>query len=149
MKFLRSLVLVTLIFCFAFYGYAEEINFSTMSDKELIDIQGALESEMNSRGIDKNNLMMAGVYVAGTDIKTGEYIFTNVDDVSYFVYGVYKDQNTYEEILKLKNEVEDFTIPLKTIYYDEFSRVVLEEGNILYVVRGMAKVEGQKPDWKP
>lgn len=149
MKFLRSLVLVTLIFCFACYCYSEGLDYSGMTDADLIKIQGILESEMNSRGIDKNNLLMTGIYVVGIDIKSGEYIFTNVSDRDFFVYSVYKDMAQYDKVIELEKEIEDFIAPSIVVFNNEFSRVDLEENNILCVIRGMAKVESQKPDWKP
>lgn len=149
MKFLRSLVLVTLIFCFAFTSLAAPIDYSTMSDTELIELEADLDTELSSRGINKTNLIMAGAYVAGIDIKPGAYVLTSVNREYYFKYAVYQDVDTYKTLLGYKSTIQDFYMPCTKIYVEEYVRINLEEGNVLYIDSGAAKVESQKADWAP
>ena len=76
---MKKLVLaVTLLALFVGFAYAEPLDYSGMSDDELIAVyQGAL-AEIQSRGlvIGEERTLREGKYIIGKDIPAGSYIIT-------------------------------------------------------------------------
>lgn len=73
--------------------FAAEIDLSSLSDEELVDLQERVMEELDNRSVLTAVPLTQGNYVVGTDIAAGQYIFTPVpsDDSYGGVVSIFKD----------------------------------------------------------
>ena len=55
---------------------AEQINLSSLSDAEIVELLTQVNQEIVSRGINKTAKLAKGAYTGGRDLPLGRYIFT-------------------------------------------------------------------------
>ena len=76
MKKIACIILATALF--AMPVYAADIDRTSMSDEELLDIQTRADEETSNSSLEVSAVLSGGKYVGGEDIKTGRYVFTPV-----------------------------------------------------------------------
>ena len=74
MKKIACIILATALF--AMPVYAADIDRTSMSDEELLDIQTRADEETSNSSLEVSAVLSGGKYVGGEDIKTGRYVFT-------------------------------------------------------------------------
>ena len=94
-------LVVLLFFTYAYNVSAESLDFSKLSNDELINILTELNDEIIKRGLIRKVRLPAGQYEAGVDIPVGTYILTavTINDKSYPCVEVYKDKTDATAIL--------------------------------------------------
>lgn len=101
-------------------AFAEEIDYSSLSDDELLDIMFEVSAEITTRGIDVTEIAN-GRYIVGVDIRSGKWEITNSADRGFGLLYV-----------KIYNNVDDnewasnYTVEGKDTCY-----ISLEEGMVL------------------
>jgi len=60
-------------------GLAEAIDFSSMTDEELLALKEQVNQAISDRGLIKEFQLTAGIYIGGVDIKPGRYTLTATD----------------------------------------------------------------------
>ena len=76
-RFLSCLLVCLLLVPIAF-ALADTVNFSSMSDDELVALLAKVNQEIVNRGINKTAKLAQGTYTAGKEIPVGSYVFTNL-----------------------------------------------------------------------
>ena len=74
-KFLAILVMLTLTVCSCF-ALADGLDFSGMSDDELLALMKQVQQEIVDRRIEGTATLPGGKYIGGKDIPAGTYIYT-------------------------------------------------------------------------
>ena len=57
---------------------AATVDFSSLSDQDLLDLLTQVNQEVVNRGLNKTAKLPQGGYIAGKDLPTGRYIFTSM-----------------------------------------------------------------------
>lgn len=136
MKQVISFLLMVSILILSASAYSETLDYASMTDEQLIEMQSAIHTEIMKRGLIKKIKLPAGVYEVGIDLPAGKYLLTTMDDVSLMqpaqillydsMYG-YLNRNSSNKTHRLMNEV----------FYNPSSCVVLlEDGYVVYLVNG-------------
>ena len=76
---LKSMLCLTAAMVLIFVSisaFAEEPDFSVMSDEQLLACFDRINGEIVSRGIEKTAVLAKGTYIAGRDIPVGSYVYT-------------------------------------------------------------------------
>ena len=122
---LITVILLLILLLSAINVSAETLDFSTLSDEELIDIQNNLNNEILKRGLKKAKLP-SGLYEAGVDVPAGTYVVTAItqNERYYPLIRIYKDINSATALLGIPIFQEVLT------HYGE-CKVTLEEGYVL------------------
>jgi hypothetical protein len=108
--FMKRKVAIALFVClvaFIFPSLAENLNIGEMTTDELIELKGAIDSELSQRGVSERSgyLLSRGYYFVGTDIEPGSYVFYVEGDNSSQVSVFTKDG--YDGIAEGKREMEE------------------------------------------
>ena len=69
-------LLIALMLCSV--SFAATVDFSSMSDDEIVALLTEVNQEIVSRGINKTAKLPQGGYIAGKDLPVGRYIFTSL-----------------------------------------------------------------------
>lgn len=90
---MKKLFCLSLVFClmFAISAFASDIDLSSMSDEELLELKTNVDTEVSNRNLDGGFELPIGVYKIGTDIKAGSYVFydlENLEDPVDKIYGI-------------------------------------------------------------
>lgn len=90
MKRILAIILSAALLCICSYSFAEvDIDLEEMSYEELIELRDKIDLELHKQGSDAaSNLIYEGEYIAGQNIRIGDYFFTTVskDDASVYIY---------------------------------------------------------------
>lgn len=113
---------------------AAEIDLTTMTDAELVELRAQIDEILNDNG----SKIYEGTYVAGTDIKPGRYELTCYRGTLDLMYvNLYAD-NTQE------NKLESYTLTTGSSIY-----VNLTEGMALVLKLGSCYIKTPSADWAP
>ena len=90
---MKKLLCLSLVFCLMFNAaaFAGEIDLSSMSDEDLLELKKNVDTEVSNRNLNTGFELPIGVYKIGTDIKAGSYVFydlENLEDPVDKVYGI-------------------------------------------------------------
>lgn len=90
---MKKLFCLSLVFCLMFNAavFAGEIDLSSMSDEDLLELKTNVDTEVSNRNLDAGFELPIGVYKIGTDIKAGSYVFydlENLEDPVDKIYGI-------------------------------------------------------------
>lgn len=106
MKRLLSLILVFLL-VFGTLGVAESIDFSSMSDEELLELSDSIHTELCTRGL--YPVLNVGSYAADEDIAVGRYQITEHSDEDWssaWRINIWKTADSRNEYQKAYSEYE-------------------------------------------
>lgn len=141
MKKILAFILSLLMLLCSASAMAEEIDISSMSLDELVELQGKIASRINELLGTSSDAMYLGEYVCGIDIKSGRYLLTALERESPFMIKLYADASMEDAGDSLVHE---------SIYGGETYDLEIEDGMILVVYRGGAIVTPRtKPSWAP
>ena len=105
---------------------AEVPDISKLTDDEIVELLGNVNSELVSRGISKSASLPAGKYTAGKDLPAGSYIVTC------------KTDDNHHGIIWASSPDDDLSSQYPSILYEHVSfnteeqfRITLEDGGIL------------------
>ena len=149
---IKSILGITLGMCLlvATPVMASDIDLASMSTEDLVALKDSINEEIANRGGD--NIIGEGTYTVGTDIKAGNFKVTPVKGYDgYTSFYIFKDSSEYEDYKGGNYDAGDCVIDLSG--YDEDCKdsgnLVLKDGEILYIDRGIAIIEEVDPSWKP
>ena len=75
----KVLALVIILVLLGSTAMASAVDFSTMTDEEIIELVENAYSEIVSRGIEKTAILKQGSYTGGKDIPAGKYYLESYD----------------------------------------------------------------------
>ena len=148
MKKVIALLLVAML-SICSVGYAENIDFSTMTTDALLALREQLNAEINERIGDDANLIGDGVYVAGVDIKPGMYQITcaaSFDDREFYV-NLFESKENYQTYDSNRWENSDYRFYQAALYQGGMCTVNLTEGMTIEIYNGIGRMEAVQPDW--
>lgn len=141
MKRIFAFILSFLVFLFAASAIAEEMDISSLTLDELIELQGKITSRINEALSASSDVIYMGEYVGGVDIKPGRYLVTGLEEKFQFGMCLYADTSAMDS--------DDYLIN-KGLFGGETYDLEIEEGMVLEVYRGSAIVTSHaKPSWAP
>ena len=101
----KIVCLILAIALFTIPAFAADIDFASLSEEELQELQTKTVRELENRSIEVSGLLTGGEYVGGEDIQSGQYVFSlpkeHADDATI----VYLYDNM-EDCKNEENEVE-------------------------------------------
>ncbi len=141
MKRIFTFVLSLLVFLCAASAVAEEIDISSLTLDELVELQGKITSRVNDLLGAPSDVMYMGKYVGGVDIKAGRYWLTALVSESYFDMYLYEDASA----------MDDYNPSINQILHDgDICEIEIKDGMILLVSKGSAMITPRtKPSWVP
>lgn len=120
-------------------AYAEGIDLSGMSNEEVEALMQQAKDELLSRGVIRSGTLLKSAYVAGQDIACGTYTVSKPDGEYALSYIVLKDMDAYQNY-DMWDFDEDYG-DLENVFGNEQGRIILEEGNVLYIINGSMYLE--------
>lgn len=146
----RLLVALLLVAMMMSTGLAEVVDLASMTTDELIELRQQIASEIKKRITDSfdGNEIPTGVFVAGKDIKAGNYTLQMSSESSGNVI-ILDSYETYLAIMKSKN-TDDRTGILLERYVRREDKLyfTIEEGQVL-LFEGKGRFVDEQPSWKP
>lgn len=145
----RLLVVLVLVTMMMSTALAEVIDLKAMSTDDLIQLRQKITAEITERTIDPGNLIHAGVYIVGKDIKAGKYYLQMLPDTSGDV--AILDGEKYKEAVegKMANVNGDEGIFFRAyLSSGEQAYLSLEDGQVL-LVRETGMLSIASPSWAP
>lgn len=154
MKKIVSLLLAAMLLaCTAAYAEWPDIDLASLSFEELVELHKAVDAEIDARIGCEPSTIAAGVYIAGTSIKSGAYTITCSDayDESGMVIQVFENQDKYKEFL---NSGDYWYAPGYQLYSgniaaDQTATISLADGMILVINGGAGIIQEGNPIWAP
>ena len=146
----KRILALVLVFTIAFAGLTfatvEDLNLSEMTTDELISLKKAIAEELNLR-LGDGDMIYAGTYVGGQDIKSGYYNITNTGD-GYLTIYVYDSLESYQAYLKDWSSI-DGQISHSECKTGGTLAIKLNDGELLYISRGEGICAPSAPSWAP
>lgn len=132
-------VLAMLLMIMTVSVYAEGIDLSEMSDDEIRSLIEQARDELFGRGVLRSGTLLKGGYVAGQDIAVGTYTVSKPEGEYALSYIVLNDINDYQnyDMWDMSKDYGD----LENVFGDSKGRVVLKDGNVLYIINGSMYLE--------
>ena len=143
---MRKLVLVLLLVLTVFcnMAYAEDIDLTSMSLEELVELHKTIDAEIDARIGCEESLIPSGMYVAGKSINSGSYVISGNDDHYGIDVSTFASEETYRQAMA---EDDDSLILFESYVTEENSAFVkLEDGMVLYLDE-TAIIEQATADW--
>ena len=125
-------------------AYAETIDLQSMTTDELLTLRNQINDILNERMMTNTSSIYSGMYIVGTDIKAGRYVFEFGKLAEMESTGVVMIFENYEAYKNRNYIIADY-IRLGVEY-----QVALEEGMVLEITRGSGTIYSiTTPDWAP
>lgn len=118
-------VVLFFILLFGFVCYAEDLDFSSFSDDEILEIYDKIQFEIGRRLLQEHKVRYSGYYVAGDDIEPGAYLLQGLKD-GYNMYALCEDDS-------IKHGDSSKIFFSSYVCLSEISRIKLEEGQTLWI----------------
>ena len=136
MKRLFAIVMAA-VMLFSIPAFAADLDLSGMTTEELVALQDSIQTELNSRGYNKNDEIATGVFVVGQDIRAGIFSYEAIEDTTLFVYENSEKYNSRE--------------PLSTIliFKGQNGTISLADNQVMEIVSGRGRLSDDKPSWAP
>lgn len=149
MKKLICIILsVVFIFGMVDSAFAADVDMSSMSIEDLVSLRDSLNEEIYSRsGGTMDDMIYAGTYVAGKDIKAGIYTITNTRD-SYLTIYVFESMDAYNAYEQDSSKTEG-RLSHGECNMGNTLNVNLDDGNVMCIRRGEGICKSSKPSWAP
>lgn len=128
-KFVAVISILLLLFCH-FSALGEEIDLSTMTTDELINLQIKIQDELYTRDRFMNCFLNPGEYVIGEDIASGDYLIHCVDLQRYGACRIC----TYDK------ETGKYVIHTASLDVDDLYRAKMNIGEVLYIRDGIVEL---------
>ena len=139
-------IVVAAMMLFSIPTFAADLDLSSMSTEELVELQDKIKAELDSRGYSANDSTISeGTYRAGIDIKTGSFKVTATKVTGYFfVVTLYADQESYDNGKPINNNGNDGFLS-----EGDEATFTLTDGMILVISGGSGSIEETSPSWVP
>lgn len=151
---MKKLFVLALVFVLMIPSCLAEIDFTSLSMDELMNLRKNVEDEIHAR-LGGSDAIYVGDYLAGKDIKPGKYVITCTEETPTagddMVFGIYNSDDSYESH---KSEEAYFGFRSNAVLFfqlqkDGVATVTLEEGQHLIIKWGKGTCEPFAPSWAP
>ncbi len=107
-------------------AFADPIDLSSLTNEEIIELHTQINQEIVSRRIEKSATLLAGKYIAGTDLPAGHYIL------------ICRTDDNHHGIVWVSSPSDNLSKDYPSVLYEYISfnaeeqfRITIEEGGIL------------------
>lgn len=114
------------------FATSAEPDLKSYSDEDLQKLYTDVKTELTSRNLTTGDSIGSGIYIAGTDIKSGTYTYTNVIDSASHVSIAESMDGDVKSVVRLEK--------------GETASVVLTDGMVLSI-DGTGTLEPTSPSW--
>lgn len=124
MKKIISFVLALLL-CFGSTAAFAEISLDGLSAEELLALRDQINALLLERGIEKEVVVITGIYIVGEDIPAGTYTITPVSEDESGSFRVYDENGSriFSEVFRARTPI---------------GKLVLSEGQTVEIANGSA-----------
>lgn len=126
-----SLVLVLALLLSTVCGFAEGIDFSSMSDEEISALYESTREELYNRQIVKSDELDPGYYIVGVDIAQGQYEVEGGNNQGLWFY-LFDSLSLYEEFLELSKKIS-IDVNYRTIPLGDSAKIDLVDGQVVKI----------------
>lgn len=138
MKRVVGLILVLMLICSS--ALCEGIDFSSMTNDELVDLIESAREECRSRGIIRSGNLSVGTYVVGKDVAAASYDICTTESESYTNYYIFSSAEDYELFMDLSSRTP-LIVDRSMARYEEHSKIDLIDGQILVIEHNSLHLE--------